>query len=67
MLADLVDGLQRRGVALVLVGLAPSVRQVLSKAGLLDRIVVGSRVGHARGILAGGFRQRHRESDLTSG
>jgi hypothetical protein len=27
-------------VALVLVGLAPSVRQVLSKAGLLDRIVV---------------------------
>jgi high affinity sulfate transporter 1 len=40
MLADLVDGLQRRGVALVLVGLAPSVRQVLSKAGLLDRIVV---------------------------
>jgi high affinity sulfate transporter 1 len=40
MLADLVDGLERRGVALVLVGLAPSVRQVLSKAGLLDRIVV---------------------------
>ena len=40
MLADLVDGLQRRGVALVLVGLAPSVRQVLSKAGMLDRIVL---------------------------
>jgi len=37
MLADLVDELERRGVALVLVGLAPSVRQVLSRAAL-DRI-----------------------------
>ena len=37
MLADLVDELERRGVALVLVGSAPSVRQVLSRAAL-DRI-----------------------------
>jgi sulfate permease, SulP family len=37
MLADLVDELERRGVALKLVGLAPSVRQVLSRAAL-DRI-----------------------------
>jgi anti-anti-sigma regulatory factor len=37
MLADLVDELERRGVALVLVGAAPSVRQVLSRAAL-DRI-----------------------------
>lgn len=37
MLADLVDELERRGVALVLVGLALSVRQVLSR-GALDRI-----------------------------
>lgn len=34
MLADLVDELERRGVALVLVGLAPSVRQVLGRAAL---------------------------------
>ena len=37
MLADLVDELERRGVALMLVGLALSVRQVLSRAAL-DRI-----------------------------
>ena len=37
MLADLVDELEHRGMALVLVGLAPSVRQVLSRAAL-DRI-----------------------------
>lgn len=34
MLADLVDELERRGVALMLVGLALSVRQVLSRAAL---------------------------------
>ena len=34
MLADLVDELERRGVALVLVGSAPSARQVLSRAAL---------------------------------
>jgi sulfate permease, SulP family len=37
MLADLVDELEHRGVALVLVGLALSVRQILSRAAL-DRI-----------------------------
>ena len=34
MLADLMDELERRGVALMLVGLAPCVRQVLSRAAL---------------------------------
>jgi sulfate permease, SulP family len=37
MLADLVDELERRGVALMLVGLALSVRQILSRAAL-DRM-----------------------------
>ena len=48
MLADLVDALERRGVALMLVGLALSVRQVLSRAAL-DRIgpahVIDTREG----------------------